>query len=208
MFSGDIIREAIRPGIMATLGPGWRELIRAGFLGAGMHGGPLNREEIRRLIVAGDPPLVSGYGGLEAQLQPNGFDLTAGAVARFAGAGRLGAGDGERVLPEVEALEFGADGWLLLAMGAYRVTFNEAVCLPADLMALGRPRSSLLRCGASLHTAVWDAGYRGRGQSLLVVHHAGGLWVGRGARVGQLVFWRLGGAPLRGYGGRYQGEGL
>lgn len=173
-----------------------------------MQGNPLNREEIRRLILDGDPPLVAGYAGLEAQLQPNGFDLTARAVARFVEPGRLGVSDADRVLPEVEALEFGGDGWLWLPPGAYRVTFNEVVSLPPDLMALGRPRSSLLRCGASLHTAVWDAGYRGRSQSLLVVQHPGGLGLERGARVGQLVFWRLAGAPGRGYGGRYQGEGL
>ena len=177
--------------------------------GAAMNGNPLNREEIRRLIADGDPPLVADYVGLEAQLQPNGFDLTARAAARFAGPpGRLGTSDDDRVLADVEPLEFGADGWADLPPGAYRVTFNEVISLPPDLMALGRPRSSLLRCGASLHTAVWDAGYRGRSQSLLVVHHPAGLRLERNTRVAQLAFWRLARAPQRGYGGRYQGEGL
>ena len=177
--------------------------------GASMNGNPLHREEIRRLITDGDPPLVADYVGLEAQLQPNGFDLTARAAARFVGPpGRLGASDDDRVLADVEPLEFDADGWADLPPGAYRVTFNEVISLPPDLMALGRPRSSLLRCGASLHTAVWDAGYRGRSQSLLVVHHPAGLRLGRNARVAQLAFWRLATAPQRGYGGRYQEEGL
>ena len=74
-------------------------------------------------------------------------------------------------------------------------------------MALGRPRSSLLRCGASLHTAVWDAGYRGRSQSLLVVHHPAGLRLGRDARV---AHWRFGGwlgRRSRGTGGGIRGRG-
>ena len=75
-------------------------------------------------------------------------------------------------------------------------------------MALGRPRSSLLRSGVSLHTAVWDAGYQGRSQSLLTVHHAGGFRLQRDARLAQLVFFRLSSPPSQGYQGRYQGEGL
>ena len=82
------------------------------------------------------------------------------------------------------------------------------VNLPPDLMALGRPRSSLLRSGVALHTAVWDAGYRGRSQSLLTVHHPGGFRLQRNARVAQLVFFRLATPPGQGYQGRYQGEGL
>ena len=173
-----------------------------------MNGNPLNREEIRRLIVDGSPPLIADYVDLEAQLQPNGFDLTAGAAARFVTPGQLGASDADRVLAGAAPLEFGADGWLTLPPGAYLITFNEAVNLPLDLMALGRPRSSLLRCGVSLHTAVWDAGYRGRSQSLLAVHHPAGFRLQRNARAAQLAFFHLATPPGRGYAGRYQGEGL
>ena len=60
-----------------------------------------------------------------------------------------------------------------------------------DLMALGRPRSSLCRCGVTLHTAVWDAGYRGRSTSLLNVMNPSGFRVQRGARLLQLVFFGL-----------------
>jgi len=76
------------------------------------------------------------------------------------------------------------------------------------LMALGRPRSSLLRSGVSVHTAVWDSGYQGRSQALLVVHHPAGYRVQQGARLMQLVFWRLGSAVEQGYQGKYQGENL
>ena len=196
-----------------------------------MPGNPLNREEIIRLL-EDNPPLIEGYVALESQLQPNGFDLSLREVARFTAHShsehphssseqsrchserseesgpQLGASNTDRVLPETEPLPFDSEGWLELPQGAYLITFNEAVNLPPDLMALGRPRSSLLRSGVALHTAVWDAGYRGRSQSLLTVHHPGGFRLQRNARLAQLVFFRLATPPEQDYRGRYQGEGL
>ncbi len=172
-----------------------------------MPGNPLHREEISRLIY-GVPPLIEDYVDLEIQLQPNGFDLSVREVARFGTPGQLGASNESRVLSEVEPVAFDEDDWISLTQGPYLVTFNEIVSLPGDVMALGRPRSSLLRSGVSLHTAVWDAGYRGRSQSLLTVHHADGFRLQRDARLAQLVFFRLATPPAEGYRGRYQREGL
>ena len=56
-------------------------------------------------------------------------------------------------------LDFDADGFVTLTPGPYQIVYNEIVDLPNDLMALGRPRSSLCRCGVTIHTAIWDAGY-------------------------------------------------
>ncbi len=91
--------------------------------------------------------------------------------------------------------------------GAYIITYNEIVNLPTDVMALARPRSSLLRCGVTVDTAVWDAGYSGRSQSLMVVYHPRGFRLQRNARVVQLVFFRLTGAT-DGYQGTYQKENM
>ena len=172
-----------------------------------MPGNPLNREEITRLLGA-SPPLIEGYVALESQLQPNGFDLSVRDVARYSSPGQLGASNEGRVLSDTLPLQFDTEGWLSLEAGPYLVTFNEVVNLPADLMALGRPRSSLLRSGVALHAAVWDAGYRGRSQSLLTVHHPNGFRLQRNARVVQLVFFRLATPPEQGYRGQYQGEGV
>jgi dUTP pyrophosphatase len=79
--------------------------------------------------------------------------------------------------------------------------------MPSDIMALGRPRSSLLRCGVDIGTAVWDAGYSGRSQSLLTVHNPAGFRVQRNARVMQLVFFRLN-TETPGYNGKYQRENI
>ena len=167
----------------------------------------LDRDSIGDLIL-GAVPLIESYLSLDEQLQPNGFDLTQREIARLTSAGSMGSGPDQRELPTTENLEFGPDGWLQLTPGSYVVTFNEVVNLPLDLMSLGRTRSSLLRSGVSIHTAVGDAGYRGRFQSLLVVHNQRGYGLQRDARLMQLVFFRLAQPVSQGYQGRFLGENL
>jgi dUTP pyrophosphatase len=170
-------------------------------------GGALGREELRRRI-GGDRPLLAHYISLEDQIQPNGFDLSVAELGRLAGPAAIGRSNADRVLPAIEPLAFGEDGWVELAPGAYQVIFNETVDVPNDLMALGRPRSSLCRSGATVITAVWDAGYRGRSTALLVVENPSGLRLERGARIMQLVFFTLDAPTAEGYAGAYQGENL
>jgi dUTP pyrophosphatase len=170
--------------------------------------GVLNREQIARLISDPERPLISAYLDLEAQLQPNGFDLTLREVSIFRGSGALGEHADDRRLPDTRPMAPDEDGWLLLPTGAYQVLFNEIVDLPSWLMALGRPRSSLGRSGVSIHTAVWDAGYRGRSTSLLTVHNPEGFRLQRNARVMQLVFCGLAAPTGEGYSGRYLDENV
>ena len=172
-----------------------------------MPGTPLDRDSIGHLI-EGTPPLLEHFLSLEAQLQPNGFDMTVREVARLTTTGAVGAEDASRVLSDTQPMEFDSDGWLQLEPGPFLVTFNEVVNLPLNVMALGRPRSSLLRSGAGVHTAVWDAGYRGRSQALLVVYHPDGYRVQRDARLMQLVFFQMENAASRGYQGRFQSENI
>lgn len=143
----------------------------------------------------------------ETQVQPNGIDITVETISRFRGPGTLGRTNATRVLPVTDDLAYEPDGSLYLPEGAYQIRFNEKVNLPSWLMAYARPRSSLLRSGVALHTAVWDAGYSGRGMSLLVVYHPAGFRVERDARICQLVFHPLVAATKAGYAGAYQHEG-
>jgi len=115
--------------------------------------------------------------------------------------------NGARRIPDLAPLAFSEKGDIELAAGIYMITYNEVVRLPKNIMALGRPRSSLLRCGVSVGTAVWDAGYSGRSQSLLVVYNPRGFRVQRNARLTQLVFFELSG-ETEGYDGAYQGENI
>src|SRR5688572_32699226 len=107
-------------------------------------GGALGRETLLALI-QGARPLISGYHSLEDQLQPNGFDLSVAEVGQFTSGGAIGRTNAGRSLPDVRPLPFDDAGWLDLQPGPYQVVFNEIVDLPNDLMALGRPRSSICR---------------------------------------------------------------
>jgi dUTP pyrophosphatase len=166
----------------------------------------LAQPEIRRLLKK-KPPLVEGYISLEEQLQPNGVDLTLREVALSQSSGRVTVQNSQRLVPDLAPLVFDGMGFIDLMPGAYIITYNEIVNLPRDIMALARPRSSLLRCGVNVGTAVWDAGYSGRSQSLMVVYNPQGFRLQRNARIVQLIFMRLA-QKTGGYKGVYQGENI
>ena len=166
----------------------------------------LSRQEIKRLLKK-KPPLIEGYIDLEEQVQPNGVDLTLREVALLQSSGRITARNDQRLVSDLSPLVFDGLGFIDLVPGAYIITYNEVVHLPENIMALGRPRSSLLRCGVTVGTAVWDAGYEGRSQSLLVVYNPLGFRLQKNARVIQLIFMRLS-QKTEGYKGAYQGENI
>jgi dUTP pyrophosphatase len=200
--------EIFQPGAFTVIHrypPGWffwRVVLDQLTIGAA-----LDRDSLGQLLQT-QPSLVEGYLSLEQQLQPNGFDLTLNKVSRLSTPGSMGAAPDDRELSNTEPLDFEPGGWLGLTPGPYLVDFNEIVNLPLNVMALGRPRSSLLRSGVAIHTAVWDAGYHGRSQALLVVHQSAGYRVQRDARLLQLVFYRLAQPVSQGYQGRFQGENI
>jgi len=169
----------------------------------------LNRQEIRRLIR--EKGLIGDFCDLEAQLTPNGFDLTAGRVYEFKGPGRLDFSNKERELPE--AGEIAArktspadkSGWWELPPGVYKIIANETVKLPLDLIGMAFTRSSLLRMGAFVQTGVWDAGFSGKSEFILVVNNPAGIKIKQNARVTQLIFTRIT-ETESGYNGIYQNK--
>jgi dUTP pyrophosphatase len=154
------------------------------------------------------PPLVECMVDADRQVQVNGVDLTLLSVERFDGPGSVSWDNAERQLAKTEELGFTSDGWLVLEPGCFKVRFNERVNLPLDLAAIARSRSTLIRCGAFVATAFWDAGYSGRSESLLVVVNPHGCRLQRNARIVQLAFVSLSRPVAHGYQGRYQEEHL
>jgi deoxycytidine triphosphate deaminase len=135
----------------------------------------------------------------EEQVQPNGVDLTAEAVLEQVEPGELRR-DGKTV-GERRAVE-PTDGAYRLSPGGYVLQYAETIRVPDDHVGFLLPRSSLMRNSCMLNTAVWDAGYEGRGEGLLQVHHE--IRIEPGARVAQFV---LAAADHAGtYEGSYQGE--
>jgi dUTP pyrophosphatase len=164
----------------------------------------LSKNDIK-ILLGQKPPLIEGYISLGEQLQSNGFELTLRDIALLQNAGQIGEANTTRRLPTLAPLLFANDGFMDLIPGSYLITYNEIVHIPKNIMALGRPRSSLLRCGVTIGTAVWDAGYEGRSQSLLVIYNPQGFRIQKNARLTQLVFFRLT-SETEGYNGIYQGE--
>jgi len=166
----------------------------------------LSKQDIDRLLQQ-EPPLIEGYINLEEQVQPNGIDLTLREVALLQSSGKIALTDSERSVSDLAPLVFNGLGFIDLPPGAYIITYNEIVHLPKNVMALATPRSSLLRCGVTVNTAVWDAGYSGRSQSLMVVYNPQGFRLQRNARIVQLIFLQLT-KETEGYQGAYQGENI
>ena len=166
----------------------------------------LSKQDIHRLLKQ-EPPLIEGYINLEEQVQPNGVDLTLREVALLQSPGKIAVNDSQRLVSDLAPLVFDGMGFIDLMAGAYIITYNEIVHLPKNIMALATPRSSLLRCGVTVNTAVWDAGYSGRSQSLMIVYNPQGFRLQRNARIVQLVFLELA-QETEGYHGVYQGENI
>lgn len=141
----------------------------------------------------------------DSQLQPAGIDLTLKEVHKFEDAGEIDFDNSKRKISKTSQIDF-EDGKVLLAQGCYKIIYNEYVELPLDCAAFGYPRSSLLRCGADVHCAVWDPGYHGRSESLLLVHNPHGIVLHKNSKVMQLVFVKLEGKTEKGYEGKYKGE--
>jgi Deoxycytidine deaminase len=167
----------------------------------------LSREDILKMLEA-RLPLVENLCDVQQQVQPNGIDLTVKEVALFSSPGSLGSSNEGRVISATSPLVFDGLGRLDLLPGCYLVTFNEVVNIPKNIMALAMPRSSLLRCGVTVHNAVWDAGYSGRSQALMVVYNQQGFRLYKNARIIQMVFFTLSHEVAEGYGGMFQGENI
>jgi dUTP pyrophosphatase len=162
----------------------------------------LDRETLLSLIAR--ERLVTGIIDEATQVTPNGVELSLQAIYRFREAGVVDFNNRERRVPEYEEIAPIGDRYLL-SPGAYLVTYNETVRLPTDMLAIGRPRSSLLRSGVTVESAVWDAGYEGRSRGLLTVFNPNGFVLTRNARLLHLVFIQLK-RKTKPYQGAYQGE--
>ncbi|MFB6219874.1 MAG: deoxyuridine 5'-triphosphate nucleotidohydrolase [Halolamina sp.] len=156
-----------------------------------------------RFVAEGITPVRDGALD-DAAIQPNGVDLTIESVFEQRSPGRVGR-EGKSVGDREERDPDGDDPPTYhLAPGAYVVRYGEVLRVPKGHVGFVLPRSTLLRNACTLDTAVWDAGYEGRGEGLLQVTHD--IEIEQGARIGQFV---LSAADHEGtYDGSYQGENV
>ena len=93
-------------------------------------------------------------------VQPSGVDLRVKKVYRLKNGGYLGVNN--RQMPNVDIVSDKVGDKITLNPNEFvLVETMEKVNMPKNLLALILPRSSLFRCGVSLHTAVVDPGFIG-----------------------------------------------
>ncbi len=149
--------------------------------------------------------LIEGLINREVQEQPAGVDLTVSKVFSFTTRGVFGFSDKE--ISHVKEIPPEGGAWTL-SYGAYKIRFNEIVRVPKNSLGLCLPRSSLLRSGVDVRCAVWDPGYLGRGEALMIVMNPYGIKVIKNARVAQFILLRLAEPPKKLYKGDYWGENV
>jgi len=136
-------------------------------------------------------------------VQPSGVDLRVKVVYRLKNGGYLWIKN--RQTPNVEIVSDKVGDKIVLEQNEFvLVETMEKVNMPKDLLALVLPRSSLFRCGVSLHTAVVDPGFIGTltfGMKNLSDHT---FELEIGSKIGQIVFEEVKGNDKL-YNGKYQG---
>lgn len=157
----------------------------------------LSGEEISSLI----KKVVSADSG--RQEQPAGYDVSVNSIHTFPKDKiSLGIAKGENSkLEEVPLVE---DFYELPQIGAYFVALNEITTIPKDAIGILLPRSTLLRNGLDLRTALFDPGYSGQPKVMLVCHRPARIQ--RFTRIGQIIIIKSDTEFFSQYSGQYQGE--
>lgn len=151
---------------------------------------------------------------IKTQIQPCGIDPTLKNILTMKSAGRIDFDNSGRKTSTSALLRFDTitrtseeeEPSVHLQPGTYLVEFNEAVCMPLNIMGQPFVRSWLFRSGAHIHAGVMDSGYEGVIGAMLTVANEKGLRVCKDARLVQMVFHEMSEAT-EGYNGQYQGRG-
>lgn len=148
----------------------------------------------------------------EEQIQPNGIDLTVDKILIQPLGPTLAVKKEhnnygtlmEVPLTDIAGIPPQNRSWFLNP-GYYIVEWTEIIEIPKNVIGLLSPRSTLLRMGGTIFGAVWDRGYKGKGQSGMYLHVS--FLLEHQARLAQIIFIDAQ-EDEQLYDGQYQGEGL
>lgn len=145
--------------------------------------------------------------------QPGGLDLRLGKIEEFdVGNNKFyGIIDGLKVIPDRSELVMNAlsvDGQIknvysLRPNVPYIATVQNKIKIDKNSLQFYKPRSSLLRCGTNVMTAIGDNGYFGSLSFFIMNYLPVDFVITRGERFAQLVDIRVDGA-INEYDGDYQ----
>ena len=146
---------------------------------------------------------ILDYIDFSTQSQIAGFDLTVKDVLKLKDHGILDFDNSKRHVPEHEKL-IPENGKWVLKPGGYLVRYNETVEVPLNAVGIVLPRSTLMRIGGTICSALWDPGYKGRGVGLMILHAE--ITIHQNARIAQILFIETREKTKEGYSGKYQNE--
>ena len=160
----------------------------------------LSSQEIKELIEK--KQLISNYVNLDIQLQQAGFDLTLAKIYKMKDHGVIDFDNKQRKISETE--EIGINDGIHLGPGVYKVRFNEIFKIPEDIAMIGQQKSSLIRNGATIPTALGDPGFEGIFEGTLIVQNPYGLDLKKNARLLQFIFVKLNKKSKNLYNGKWK----
>lgn len=140
---------------------------------------------------------------VEKQMQPNGFDLRVVSISTAVGSVTVPAEQhvdySQMIVNRVDC----KDGYFSLkANQNYVVNYRESISVKDGFAAIIVGRSSLLRAGIFITSALYDTGFEG--QLGGVIRPMNNAKIQFGARLGQVIFHESKFNGMR-YQGRYQG---
>lgn len=148
-------------------------------------------------MINGEKILRERYSELnENQYQPAGIDLRLGRVFELDETKLRGIFDGTKLNSELKEIKPGLqssldgksfNGWLFEPNKPYIVEVENKIEISKDSAQFYLPRSTLLRNGVTIETALGDPGYKGHLRFLLVNHRGNGYFLEKGERFAQLI---------------------
>ena len=131
-----------------------------------------------------------------------GYDLSVKSISKLKGGGKVLKD--KTIVNELIEVEHEGDvnGWWL-DPGTYDVVCNEGCDIPADMTAMVRQRSSLLRNGTIIASSIFDPGfYTDNIGTVMVVNEK--IYIEQDARIAQMYFHEN--EPGEVYDGQFQND--
>lgn len=156
-------------------------------------------------MIIGEKELRKMYPELDDdQYQPNSIDLKLGKVYRIMNFddGTYGLYNGEKHIPnKVEICYPYKNRYILYPNKPYWLEIEPKIEIPEDIAQFYLPRSSLLRMGVTLHTALGDSGFNGHLMFLAINHMPYDIRLDKGERIATAINFEVDSAGL--YDGDY-----
>lgn len=164
-------------------------------------------------MILGEEILKKMYPDFKDDLTPNGIDLRCSELFYINNTTDVGMYDEKKFLPKHSSAKLSkkqtrsgklVEGWYLSPGVGYIINVDRKMKIPQDIVQLYYPRSTLLRSGVVLHTAVGDSGFNNTLSFLIINEGDNSFFLGKGERFCQAVSFEVEGGGT--YDGDYQGE--